>query len=92
MSIQKLVRTYNSYIIIQLMLTLLGAQFGPIGGEIRLNTDGNSRPFSGRLEIYINNQWGTVCDDGFRQTEAERACRQLGLLDNLYYGNVGDLR
>ncbi len=74
------------------MLTLSGAQFGPIEGEIRLNTGGDSRPFSGRLEIYINNQWGTVCDDGFQQTEAERACRQLGLLDNLYYGNVGDLR
>ncbi|XP_064388301.1 deleted in malignant brain tumors 1 protein-like isoform X2 [Halichondria panicea] len=67
------------------------SQESAIEGDIRLNTDGDSRPLSGRLEIYINNQWGTVCDHGFERTEAERACKQLGLLGNLYYGNVGDL-
>ncbi len=71
---------------------LSGAQFGPIEGEIRLNTDGGSRPFSGRLEIYINNQWGTICDDGFREIEAETACRQLGLPGNIFSGNVRTLR
>ena len=33
---------------------------------------------SGRLEISINNTWGTVCDDNFYSAEARVACRQLG--------------
>ena len=33
---------------------------------------------SGRLEILINNQWGTVCSHFFSKTEADVACRQMG--------------
>lgn len=48
-------------------------------GDLRLvdRSDENST-ISGRLEICINNAWGTVCDNGFGRTEAAVACAQLG--------------
>ena len=68
-------------------LFLTGAQGPPIEGDLRLNTESSTRPYSGRLEIYYNGQWGTVCDDGFSNTEADVACKQLGFVEALYYGN-----
>lgn len=32
----------------------------------------------GVVEIYYNGEWGTICDDGFGDTEAAIVCRQLG--------------
>ena len=45
-------------------------------GQIRL-VDGNG-PNVGRLEICINGDWGTVCDDLWMRTNAQVVCRQLG--------------
>ena len=40
---------------------------------------GGPNPREGRLEVYYNRQWGTVCDDGFNQAAARVVCNSLGL-------------
>lgn len=44
-----------------------------------INLFGGKNEHEGRLEIFLNNAWGTVCDDYFEKIDAEVVCRQLGV-------------
>ena len=48
----------------------------PYEGQIRLQDSLYTN--QGLVEVSCNGQWGTVCDDGFDQTDANTVCRQLG--------------
>jgi len=45
--------------------------------DIRLA--GRASSIEGRLEVYYDGQWGSVCDDTFDNIDAGVVCNSLGL-------------
>ena len=47
----------------------------PADGDLRLR--GGATHNEGRLEIFHDNEWGTICDDFFGRRDAKVACKQM---------------
>ena len=57
-------------------------------GDLRLVDPASNRSPQGRLEIFLQGEWGTVCSSGFGIREADVACRQLGYVSAIRVGRV----
>lgn len=49
------------------------------GKPVPVRLFGGSTEYEGRLEVYYNEIWGTVCDDSVTNNLAVVVCRSLGL-------------
>ena len=66
--------TYLSFIIITIVAD----------GEISLVNGPTYN--AGRIEIYHNTVWGTICDNNFDEVAADVACKQLGFMRAISFG------
>ena len=68
--------------------------FIEINPDQRVRLSNSDNAWEGRVEVFHENQWGTVCDDYFTTVDAQVVCRQLGFPDAAAavaeYGQFGE--
>ena len=79
----KLLALSRTLLLISLWGHLVGAQSN---GDLRLIERSTHKIDGyGRLEIYLDGEWGTFCVNGFDSFAGDIACRQLGYTDSFEF-------
>ncbi|XP_021367968.1 protein bark beetle-like isoform X3 [Mizuhopecten yessoensis] len=76
----------NTPIVFQLRETLDVIAIENRTASVRL-VDGTDE-YEGRLEVLLDNAWGTVCNDGWTPLDSSVVCQQLGLTFNPEFGEA----
>ena len=57
---------------------------------VKSNSQSPNTPSEGKLQIYLNKEWGSFCYEGFNQLAADTVCLQKGFTNAVHLGHQSD--